>query len=641
VFTVVAIGCALGWWAMTTVPIDATPDQSDSQVVIVSHWDRSPDVIEDQVTYPIVTAMLGAPRIKTVRGISDFGSSYVYVIFEEGTDPYWARTRVVENLASVRSRLPEGAKTELGPDATALGWVFQYALVDTSGQLSLADLRSYQDWKLRYPLASVQGVAEVAPLGGFTRQYQVNVDPNMLQAYGISINRVIDAVRGGSSESGGGILEFGGSEYMVRGRGYATSIADFENIALSANQEGTVIRIKDIGQVVMGPDARRGVADLDGNGEVVSGVVVMRSGENALQVVDRVKARIREIEPGLPPGVRIVPVYDRSLLIRSAVSESKRIIVEVLVTVALIILLFLWHFPSAIIPLITLPVTLLLCFIPFRLMGLSANIMSLAGVAIALGELIDASIVVAEQTHRKLEAWESTGRGRDYQAIVLSAIREVAGPTFFALLVIAVSFLPVLTLEAQEGRMFRPLAYSKTLAMIVAAILALTLDPALRLSLTRMAGFNFKPMWLSKISTTVLVGRIRSQETHPLTRRLMHLYEPVIVWSLRWKWVVLGTAVALVAVTIPVFLHLGSELMPPLDEGSILYMPSTLPGISISEAKHLLILTDGILRQIPEVDRVLGKAGRADSSTDPAPLSMLETVITLKPRSEWRHIHTW
>ena len=410
IFAIVGVACVVGWWAMATVPLDATPDLSDTQVIIYSRWDRSPDIVEDQVTYPIVTAMLGAPRVKTVRGFSDFGYSYVYVIFEDGTDLYWARSRTLEYLSSVLPRLPEGVKAELGPDATGLGWIFQYALVDTTGQHSLADLRTYQDWYLRYYLKAVPGVAEVAPLGGFTKQYQVNVDPRRLQAYGIPINRVVEAVRGGNTEAGGRLLEFGGTEYMVRGRGYAKSIHDFEEIVVSASETGIPVRIKDIGQVVLGPDERRGVSDLDGQGEVVSGIVVMRSGENALEVIDRVKSKLKEIEPGLPPGVKIVPVYDRSELIHRSISNVKTTMIEVIVTVVLIILLFLWHFPSAAIPIVTIPVAVLLSFIPFRMLGISANIMSLAGMAIAFGELIDASIVVVEQTHKKLELWEATGR---------------------------------------------------------------------------------------------------------------------------------------------------------------------------------------------------------------------------------------
>ncbi len=641
VLTLIGVACIAGWWAMVTMPLDATPDLSDTQVIIYSHWDRSPDIIEDQVTYPIVTAMLGAPKVKTVRGFSDFGYSYVYVVFEDGTDLYWARSRIMEYLSSVVPRLPEGVKTELGPDATALGWVYQYALVDTSGKHSLTDLRSYQDWYLSYYLRSVPGVAEVAPIGGYTRQYQVNLDANRLRAYGIPVSRVVEAVRGGNNESSGRLLEFGGTEYMVRGRGYARSLEDFENIPLNVSDTGSQIRIKDVGQVVMGPDLRRGVADLDGTGEVVSGIVVMRNGENALDVIDRVKAKIKEIEPGLPAGVKLIPIYDRSELIHNTIGTVKETIIEVIVTVVLIILVFLWHFPSAAIPIVTMPVAVLLSFIPFRMMGISANIMSLAGVAIAFSELVDASIVVVEQTHKKLELWEKSGRKGNCREIVLAAIKEVAGTTFFALLVIAVSFLPVLTLQAQEGRMFRPLAYTKTLTMLVAALLAITLDPALRLLLTRVERFDFRPKWLCRVANAVLIGEVNSEERHPISRRLMRVYEPVVRWTLRWKWLVIGCAVALMIATIPVFYHLGSESMPPLDEGAILYMPTTLPGVSIRQAEQLLQVSDHILRQFPEVDRVLGKAGRAETATDPAPLSMLEAVVILKPRATWRHVDTW
>jgi len=636
-----ALACIGGWWSMQALPLDAMPDLSETQVIIYSRWDRSPDIIEDQVTYPIVTAMTGAPKVKTVRGVSDFGYSYVYVIFEDGTDLYWARSRALEYLSSVQSHLPEGVKAEIGPDATALGWVYQYALVDTSGKHSLADLRSYQDWYLRYYLRAVPGVAEVAPVGGYTRQFQVNVDPNRLQAYGIPIRRVVEAVRSGNQEVGGRLLEFGGTEYMVRGRGYAKSLDEFGNIVLEANADGTPIRIKDIGQVVEGPELRRGIADLDGKGEVVSGIIVMRSGENALAVIDRVKQKIAEVTPALPEGVKIVPVYDRSEFIHRAIDNTKSTIFQVIVTVVLIVLVFLWHFPSAAIPIVTMPVVVLASFIPFRYLGINANIMSLAGVAIAFSELVDASIVVVEQTHKKLELWDRGGRRGDYRAVIVSAIKEVAGPTFFALLVIAISFLPVLTLEAQEGRMFKPLAYTKTLAMIIAAVMAITLDPALRLLLARVERFDFRPEWICRIVNALLVGKIRSEEDHPVSRWMMQGYEPVVRWTLRRKWLVIAGAVAMVVVAIPVFLSLGSEFMPPIDEGVILYMPSTMPGISISQAQSLLQTTDRILMRFPEVDRVLGKAGRAETSTDPAPLSMLETVIVLKPRSEWRHVDTW
>ncbi|MDQ1333290.1 MAG: copper/silver efflux system protein [Thermodesulfobacteriota bacterium] len=641
VFTVIGAACIAGWWSMNHVALDAIPDLSDTQVIVYSRWDRSPDIIEDQVTYPIVAAMLGAPRVKAVRGFSDFGYSYVYVIFEDGTDIYWARSRTLEYLSGVLAKLPEGVKTELGPDATGLGWIFQYALVDESGQHSLADLRSYQDWVLRYYLKSVPGVAEVAPIGGFRRQYQVNVDPNRLQAYNLSISRVVEAVRGGNTEVGGRLIEFGGTEYMVRGRGYATSVTDFENILLTTSDDGTPIRIKDVGQVVIGPDLRRGVTDLDGNGEVVSGIVVMRQGQNALDVIDRVKAKIREIEPGLPAGVKIVPIYDRSDLIHRAIDNLKSTLAEVIVTVSFVILLFLWHIPSSIIPMITIPIAVLLAFIPFRLMGLTANIMSLGGIAIAIGTMVDAAIVVVEQTHKKLEEWEQSGRKKEYRTVIIDAIKQVAGPSFFAMLVIAVSFLPILTLEGEEGRLFKPLAYTKTLSMFVAALLAITLDPALRLFFTHLNRYHFRPRWLCRVTNAVVVGTIHSEEKHPVSRVLIRIYQPVAEWTLRWKWIVLTGALMLVIGTVPLFLRLGSEFMPPLDEGAILYMPSTMPGISIAEAQRVLQATDRIIRQFPEVDRVLGKAGRAETSTDPAPLSMLETVIVLHPKEKWRSVDTW
>ncbi len=641
IFLLVAIGCGVGYWCMSTMRLDAIPDLGDTQVIIYSRWDRSPEIIESQVTYPIVTAMLGAPHVKTVRGSSDFGYSFVYVIFDDNTDLYWARSRTLEYLSGVQAQLPEGVKTEIGPDATSLGWIFQYALVDSTGRHNLADLRSYQDWYLRYYLKSVRGVADVAPIGGYSRQYQINVDPDRLRRYGITMTQVVAAVREGNSESSGRLLEFGGTEYMVRGRGYANSIDDFRNIVVGTPADGTPVRIQDLGEVVLGPDLRRGAADLDGLGETVSGIVVMRTGENALEVIDRVKSKLKEVEGALPAGVKVVPVYDRSALIHRTIDSVRITILEVVVTVALIILIFLWHFPSAVVPLVTMPVAVLLSFIPLRMLGISANVMSLAGVAIAFGELIDASIVVVEQTHKRLEQWQKAGSPGRQRDVVIAAVKEVAGPTFFALLVIAVSVLPVFALEAQEGRMFRPLAYSKALAMVVAAVLAITLDPALRLLLAEIKHLHFRPQWLSNWANRIVVGRIRPEEHNPLSRALIRLYEPVVGWTLRHKAVVLCSAVLLILVTIPAFLSLGSEFMPPMDEGTILYMPTTMPGISITEAQQVLQATDSILKQFPEVDRVLGKAGRAETPTDPAPLSMLETLITLKPRSEWRRVDTW
>jgi len=641
IFILVAVACIWGWWSMRHVSLDALPDLSETQVIVYSRWDRSPDIIEDQVTYPIVTALLGAPRVKAVRGFSDFGYSFVYVIFEDGTDIYWARSRTLEYLSGVVSRLPEGVQTELGPDATGLGWVFQYALVDETGSHSLAELRSLQDWYLRYYLKAIPGVAEVATIGGFVQQYQVNVDPNRLQAYDIPINRVVEAVRSGNVEVGGRLIEFGGTEYMVRGRGYANSVDDFGNIVLTSTDDGSPICVKDIGEVTMGPDYRRGVADLDGVGDVVSGIVVMRQGQNALTVIDRVRKRLKEIGPGLPDGVKVVPVYDRSDLIRKAIDTLKSTLTEVILAVAVVIFIFLWHPPSSIIPVITIPIAVLVSFIPFRAMGLTANIMSLGGIAIAIGAMVDAAIVVVEQTHKRLEEWQQKGEKGDYRAVIVDAIKQVAGPSFFAMLVIAVSFLPVLTLEAEEGRLFKPLAYTKTLVMVIAAFLAITLDPALRLLLTNLRNFNFRPLWISRAMNAVFVGTIRSEDKHPVSSRLIRLYEPVAQWSLRHKLLVIGMATVLVLITVPVFLNIGSEFMPPLDEGALFYMPTTMPGISITEAQRLLQVTDRIIKQFPEVDRVLGKAGRAETSTDPAPLSMLETVIMLKPQAQWRKVETW
>jgi Cu(I)/Ag(I) efflux system membrane protein CusA/SilA len=634
---------AAGWWSMRHVPLDALPDLSDTQVIVYSRWDRSPDLVEDHVTYPIVTSLVGAPRVKAVRGISDFGYSFVYVIFEEGTDIYWARSRTLEYLSPVLSRLPDGVKTELGPDATGLGWIFQYVLVDESGTHTLADLRSHQDWYLRYSLKAVPGVADVASLGGYVRQYQVNVDPNRLRGYGLSIRRVVDAVRGGNTDVGGRVIDFGGTEYMVRGHGYGRSVGDLENIVLAASEQGTPIRVKDIGEVVPGPDLRRGASDLDGTGDTVSGIVIMRNGENALDVIARVKDKIRSIEGGLPHGVKVVPIYDRSELIQKSIDNLKSTLIEIMITVAAVILLFLWHIPSALVPIVTIPIAVLVSFIPFRLLGMSANIMSLGGIAIAVGALVDASIVVVEQTHKKLEQWQQTDRRQDYGSIVIAAVKEVGPPSFFALLLIALSFLPVLTLEAQEGRLFKPLAYTKTLSMIVAAILAITLDPALRLLFTRVRPVRIRPRlsWLFRLIDTFAAGTIHPEEKHPISRGLIRLYGPVAAWSLRRPWLVIGGACAMLVATVPIYGRLGSEFMPPLDEGTLFYMPSTMPGISIGNARTLLQATDRIIKKMPEVDHVLGKVGRAETPTDPAPLSMLETVITLKPKSEWRRKPTW
>jgi len=575
VFILMACAMVAGAWSMMTMPLDAIPDLSDTQVIIYSRWDRSPDILEDQITYPIVTAMLGAPKVKDVRGYSDFGYSYVYVVFEEGTDLYWARSRTLEYLSGVISRLPQGAKTELGPDATGVGWVFQYALVDTTGKRDLAELRTLQDWFIRYQLTAVPGVAEVAPIGGFVRQYQVQVDPGRLRSYGLEMMNVVEAVRQGNADVGGRLLEFSGAEYMVRGRGYAKSPADIEEIVLKTSETGASVKVKDIGGVTLGPDLRRGVADWNGEGDVVAGIVVMRQGENALNVIEKVKEKIRHIEPGLPDGVRIVTAYDRSELILKSIDNLRRTLIEEMIVVSLIIFIFLWHIPSSVIPAFTIPAAILISFIPMKMMGLTSNIMSLGGIAIAIGAMVDAAIVVVEQTHKKLEEWEKGGRQGDYHRVVVDAVKEVGGPSFFALLVIAVSFLPVLTLEAQEGRLFKPLAYTKNLTMIVAAVLAITLDPAMRLLFTHARQFSFRPRWLARVTNAVLVGKIHSEEHHPVSRVLIRIYDPVCRFALRWKYAVIVAAIALVAVTLPIYNQLGSEFMPPLDEETILYMPST------------------------------------------------------------------
>jgi Cu(I)/Ag(I) efflux system membrane protein CusA/SilA len=642
VFLFVAAAVVGGWWSLHNLPLDAIPDLSDTQVIIYSRWDRSPDIMEDQVTYPIITALLGAPHVKDIRGFSDFGYSYVYVIFDEGTDIYWARSRTLEYLSKVTPRLPAGVQVELGPDATSIGWVFQYALVDTTGRQSLDALRSFQDWYLRYYLQSVPGVAEVAPIGGLVRQYQIAVDPNALAAYRIPLEKVVEAVRRGNNDVGGRLVEFSGREYMVRGRGYARSLADLEQIGIGVDaRTGTPIQVKDVGQVTLGPDIRRGVADLDGHGDVVGGVVIMRSGENALKVIERVKAKLEEIQPSLPPGVKLVTTYDRSELILRSIHTLKQTLVEEVTIVSLVILMFLWHIPSALIPILTIPITVLISFIPMKMVGVTSNIMSLGGIAIAIGAMVDAAIVVVEQTHKKLELWEAEGRPRDYHEVVVEAVKEVGPASFFSLLVIAVSFMPIFTLEAQEGRLFKPLAFTKNFAMAIAALLAITLDPALRLLFTHLQPYQFRPRFLSWLANAVLVGKIHGEEKHPLSRVLMRLYHPVAELALRFRWVVVLAAVATVALTVPVFRRLGSEFMPPLDEGVILYMPTTLPGISVTESARLLQIQDRVLRTLPEVERVFGKAGRAETSTDPAPFSMMETTVVLKPHDQWRKKPQW
>lgn len=630
-----------GIWVLYNQPIDAIPDLSDTQVIVYSKWDRSPDVIEDQITYPITTALLGAPKVKAIRGFSDFGFSYVYIIFEDGTDIYWARSRVLEYLSKVTPSLPTGVKTEIGPDATGVGWIFQYALLDESGRHSLADLRSYQDWNLRYALQSIPGVAEIATVGGFQSQYQVTVDRNRLASHNISIMTVAEAVRNSNVEVGGRLIEFSGREYMVRGHGYVKRVADLEQVVLKTDERGTPVLLRDVARVERGPELRRGIADLDGRGDVVGGIVVMRHNENADKVIKRVKVRLKELEASLPSGVKIVTTYDRSELIERSIDTLKHeLFVEILI-VSLVILLFLWHIPSAIVPIVTIPVSVLLAFIPMYWMGLNSNIMSLAGIAISIGVLVDGAIVEVENAYKKLELWIQGGRVGDFHEVRLQALKEVGPSVFFSLLVIAVAFLPVFTLVDQEGRLFKPLAFTKNFAMAIAALLAITLDPAMRMLFARMEFYRFRPRWLAWIANQVLVGRYYKEEQHPISRFLFRIYEPPARFVLKHPGITIVAAILLVATSVPVYFRLGSEFMPPLNEGTILYMPTTLPGISVAQAQAILQRQDEMLRSFPEVERVFGKAGRAETSTDPAPFSMMETTVTLKPQSAWRHKEQW
>jgi Cu(I)/Ag(I) efflux system membrane protein CusA/SilA len=612
---------AAGVWSLRTTPLDAIPDLSEVQVIVYSEWEgRSPDLVEDQVTYPLVTTLLGTPHVSAVRGQSMFGSSFVNVIFEEGTDLYWARSRVLEYLSSAAAKLPGGVTPRIGPDATGVGWVYEYALVDRSSRNDLSELQSLQDWTLRYALQALPGVAEVASVGGFQKEYQVDLDPNRLAALGISLGEVMEAVRRSNNDVGGRVLEVSGTEHFIRGRGYVKRVADLETVVLAA-RDGTPVRVRDVGTVQVGPAERRGIAELDGQGQTVGGVVVMRMGENALDVIARVKTRLGELQPTFPKGVEVVATYDRSELIKASIATLRRTLVEELVVVALVILVFLLHVRSTLVPVLMLPVAVLLAFIPMRWMGLGANIMSLGGIAIAIGAMVDAAIIVVENVHKHLEAWEQDGRPGTRNAVVVSALQEVGRPIFFSLLVITLAFLPVFTLEGTEGRLFKPLAWTKTFSMGFAALLSVTLVPA--------------------IAALFIRGRIRSEEHNPVSHFLRRAYDPVCRFALRFRWPVILGASLLVAATIPVVGRLGSEFMPPLNEGTLLYMPTAVPGISDTSAGDVLQRQNELLRSFPEVERVFGKAGRFDSPTDPAPLEMFETVVTLKPKSAWPAGEDW
>ncbi len=601
-----------GLWAMMRTPLDAIPDLSDVQVIVFTEFPgQAPQVVEDQVTYPLTTAMLSVPYAKNVRGFSFFGLSFVYVIFEDGTDIYWARSRVLESLSAIRGRLPQGVSPSLGPDATGVGWVYEYVL--ESKNHDLAELRSIQDWFLRYELSGVPGVAEVASIGGYVKQYQVLLDPNKLAAYGLPVSKVAAAIRRSNNDVGGRLVEMGETEFMVRGLGYIRDRKDIETIPLGVDGRGAPILLGSVAEVRLGPELRRGVLDLNGEGEAVGGVIVMRYGENAMAVIEGVKKRLAELQAGLPEGVTIRPVYDRSHLIGRAIDTLRRTLVEEGLIVALVCVVFLLHMRSALVGVITLPIAVLAGFLIMKLQGINSNIMSLGGIAIAVGAMVDAAIVMIENAHKHLEQYAGV---KERWELIRDAAVEVGPSLFFSLLIIAVSFLPVFTLEAQEGRMFTPLAYTKTYAMVGSAMLAVTLVPVLMGYLIR--------------------GRIISEDRNPVSRLLVWLYHPVITLVLKAKWLVVGLAVAVLALTWIPWSRMGSEFMPPLAEGDLLYMPTTLPGISITKARELLQQTDKIIKSFPEVDTVAGKIGRAETATDPAPLSMLETTITLRPQSEWR-----
>ncbi len=611
----IVVGLSIGGWiALDRTPLDAIPDLSDVQVIVYTGWPgRSPDLVEDQITYPIVTSLLSAPKVKVVRGFSYFGYSFVYVIFEDGTDMYWARSRVLEYMDEAKARLPQGVTPTLGPDATGVGWALEYALVDRSGKSSLADLRTFQDWYLRYWLKAVPGVSDVASLGGFVKQYQVVLEPNALDAYQLSIQKVVQAVRRNNNDVGGRVLEFAGTEFMVRGRGYIKGLDDLRKTVVAARGEGTPILLKDVASVDYGPDLRRGLAELNGEGEVVGGIVVVRYGEDVLEVIEAVKAKMAEVAGSLPEGVEIEITYDRTELIHRSIDTLREKLLEEALIVSLVCVAFLFHLRSALVAILVLPVAILASFIGFNIFGLSSNIMSLAGIAIAIGAMVDAAVVLVENAHKHLERAQP---GDSRVEVVLRAAREVGPPLFFSLLIITFSVLPILSLQAQEGRLFRPLAFTWIFSLFFASLLSVTMVPVLMTLLVR--------------------GRIAPEHKNPLNRFLTWVYEPVFRFAMRFRWLVVAAAAVVLVVSVPVFRGLGSEFMPPLWEGTVLYMPNTFPGVSITEVGRIVQVQDKLIREIPEVESVFGKAGRAETATDPAPLSMIETVINLKAPAEWR-----
>lgn len=618
VFLMMAFLGGWGYWSLTKTPLDAIPDLSDTQVIIFTEWPgRSPDLVEDQITYPISSTLLAAPRVQAVRGFSFLGASFIYVIFQDGTDIYWARTRVLEYLQAVRTKIPQEVNPVLGPDATSVGWGFMYALKCETGEHDLSQIRSFQDYYVKLALESVPGVAQVASIGGFVRQYQVTLDPNRLLAFNLPLEKVVEAIRKSNRDVEGRVLELSGVEYMVRGRGYIRSIADLEHIPVGTGPGGTPVLLKDVARIQMGPEIRRGLVDLDGKGEVVGGIVIVRFGENVLRVIERVKEKIqKEIQPSLPKGVELVITYDRTDLIHRAIDTLREEIIKLALAVSAVCLVFLFHIPSAMVVILTLPLAILMSFICMHYLGVTSNIMSLSGIAIAIGAMVDASIIMVENAHKKLEEWEAQGREGSRVDVIVEGAKEVGPSLFFSLLVITVGFLPVFTLEAQAGRLFKPLAYTKTFAMLFASFLAVTITPVLM--------------------TLFIRGRIRPEEKNPLSVVLHWLYNPFARLALRFPKTLLFLALGIMAATVYPLKQLGSEFMPPLYEGTLFYMPVTVPAASISVASELLQLQDKLLMTIPEVAQVFGKAGRAETATDPAPLEMFETVINLKPESQWR-----
>jgi copper/silver efflux system protein len=620
VFTATFLLVIAGIWAMRRIPLDALPDISDVQVIVHVPWaGQPPSLIEDQVTYPIVTTLLAAPHVKSVRAQTMFGDAYIFVVFEDGTDIYWARSRVLEYMQSIQGRLPAGVQPMLGPDATGAGWVYEYVVVDHNHQHSLAEMRSIQDWYLRYQLETVQGVAEVATIGGFVRQYQVNLDPDKLRAYGISLSTVIQKVRDSTNETGGRVLEIGGAEYMIRGLGYLRSLADLETVPVAA-KNGTPVLIRDLGTVAFGPDIREGAADWQGEGEAVGGIVVMRYGMNALTVINGVKQKLAEIKPALPPGIEVVSGYDRSGLIQASIDTLERDLIEEAIIVSVVIIVFLFHFRSAFIPILSLPIAVMASFLPMYYLHVSSNIMSLGGLALAIGVLVDAAIVMVENGYRHLSERQASSTQeiseRERRRILIDSAKQVGPAIFYSLLIIVLSFLPVFMLEAQEGRMFHPLAWTKTLAVGFSSVLAITLVPVLMVLFIR--------------------GRLRPEARHPLSIITQAVYLPVLRLCLRYRKTTLVVNLLFLVVTLPLALKIGSQFMPPLYEGSALYMPTAMPGISIRQASQLMQEQDRIIRTFPEVETVFGTVGRSDSPTDNAPLDMFDTTIMLKPRSQWR-----